>query len=247
MLFPSVGACLQAIRVRPPPQPIAESLVNKLLPSAKAKETGREMEGGSFFKPVYRWICEWWRLLADDRNAVVLRCDRMTFKPTRGHAALRRGRASMPHAEYFLTLCTERRQQGLDKRVLAECVIREIRAMEADCTWVVRCATIMPDHLHLIAVLGIRLSLGQAVQRLKAKTATALRSASLAWEHGYFDRQLRMHDECLPLFLYIYLNPYRKYLCAGDQSWPWFICHENDWAWLQEYLARDLPPPEWLA
>lgn len=171
----------------------------------------------------------------------------MTFDPAKGHAALRRGRVSTPNAEYFLTLCTHQRRKGLNERPLAEFVIREMRAMESDGTWVVRCATIMPDHLHLIATLGQRLSLGKAVQRLKAKTAAALRSAGLGWEHDFFDHQLRGHDDRRPLFLYIYLNPYRKQLCARDQQWPWLVCHEDDWKWLREYLDQDLPPPEWLA
>ncbi len=170
----------------------------------------------------------------------------MTFGPARGHAALRRGRISTPHAEYFLTLCTDQRRKGLDKKPLAERVIAEMRAMEADSTWVIRCGTIMPDHLHLIAVLGLRLSLGKAVQRLKAKTAAPLRSAGLTWEHDFFDHQLRVHDECMPLFHYIYLNPYRKELCARDQQWPWFVCHEDDWTWLRDHLEQNLPPPEWL-
>ena len=174
------------------------------------------------------------------------RLEFMTFDPARGHAALRRGIISTPEAEYFLTLCTNGRRTGLDGKPLAECVIGEMRAMEADSTWVIRCATIMPDHLHLFIILGQRLSLGKVVQRLKAKTAAALRNAGLAWEHAFFDHQLRVHDECRPLFLYIYLNPYRKELCMPDQQWPWFVCHEDDWVWLRDHMDRDYPPPEWL-
>ncbi len=170
----------------------------------------------------------------------------MSFDPARGHAALRRGRISTPEAEYFVTLCTAQRHQGLDQRPLAECVIRELRAMEADGTWIVRCATVMPDHLHLIVLLGRRLSLGKAVQRLKAKTAETLRSAGLGWERDFFDHRLRVEDDCRSLFLYIYLNPYRKQLCARDLPWPWFVCGEDDWVWLRHDLERDLPPPEWL-
>ena len=118
--------------------------------------------------------------------------------------------------------------------------------MEADCTWVIRCATIMPDHLHLIAVLGNRLSLGQAVQRLKAKTAAVLRCSGLEWERDFFDHRLRLHDERPSLFLYLFLNPYRKNICPGDQPWQWFLCQADDWRWFRDYLDRDMPSPEWL-
>lgn len=118
--------------------------------------------------------------------------------------------------------------------------------MEADGTWIVRCATVMPDHLHLIVLLGRRLSLGKAVQRLKAKTAETLRSAGLGWERDFFDHRLRVEDDGRSLFLNIYLNPYRKQLCARDLPWPWIVCREDDWVWLRHDLERDLPPPEWL-
>ena len=171
----------------------------------------------------------------------------MTLNPAKGHAALRRGRVSLPGAEYFLTLCTDGRRAGLDKGIIAKSIIREMRVMETDGTLIIRCATIMPDHMHLFVVLGWRLSLGKTVQRLKAKTAAALGNEALAWEHDFFDHQLRTGDECLPLFLYIYLNPYRKNLCPSAQKWPWFVCRETDWEWLRDRLDQDLPPPEWLA
>jgi putative transposase len=170
----------------------------------------------------------------------------MTWNQEKGHAALRRGRVSIVGAEYFLTLCIHDRRRGLDKASAAAKIIDEMRAMETDGAWIIRCATIMHDHLHLLIVLGARLSLGKAVQRLKARTAVTLQKSGLKWEHDFFDRQLRVNDGGLPLFLYIYLNPYRKNLCASNRQWPWFICSENDWVWLREHLDDQLPPPEWL-
>ena len=171
----------------------------------------------------------------------------MTLNPAKGHTALRSGRVSSPGAEYFLTICTDRRRAGLDKAVVAKSIIREMHAMEVDRTMAIRCATIMPDHIHLFIVLGPRLSVGKVVQRLKAKTAVALRNESLKWERDFFDHRLRLSEESLPLFLYIYLNPHRKNLCVSTQKWPWFMCRKTDWEWLQSWLDQNLPPPEWLA
>jgi putative transposase len=111
----------------------------------------------------------------------------MAFELTKGHAALRRDRISTPSAGYFLTLCTEARRTGLDEYLLAVSIVQEMRAMETEGTWVIRCGTIMPDHIHLFVMLGQRLSLGKSVQRLKAKTAITLRSAALKWGRGFFD------------------------------------------------------------
>jgi len=168
--------------------------------------------------------------------------------PHKGHAALRRGRASMQGAEYFLTVCTNERKTGLTTPQVVEAILGEVRAMEADETWQMRCLVVMPDHFHLLMVLGERLTLGKSIARLKAKTARAMETEDneLKWERGYFDRRVRADDDRLPLFLYIYLNPYRAELCRRNEQWPWYFCSEKDWNWFKGLLAEDCPWPEWL-
>ena len=118
--------------------------------------------------------------------------------------------------------------------------------MVADGSWNVRCATVMSDHAHFLITLGERLTLGRTVQRLKAKTAARLREFGLKWERGFFDRQMRPEDDCLAVFLYIYLNPYRAGLIEAQETWPHYYCDPGDWSWFSSYLEADLPPPEWL-
>jgi REP element-mobilizing transposase RayT len=107
----------------------------------------------------------------------------------------------------------------------------------------------MPDHIHLLIVLGERLSLGKAVARLKAKTraALAVADAALEWERDFFDRHIRPDEDRLSLFLYLYLKPYRANLCAQDRQWPYFYCRSEDWIWFKDMLDFDRPVPEWLA
>lgn len=171
----------------------------------------------------------------------------MPSDPAKDHAALRRGRVSTPNAVYFLTVCTERRAAGLTDPQVASRILGEMQAMQTDDVWSVRCAVIMPDHAHLLIELGAKLSLEKAVSRLKAKPSAGLRAAGLGWERGFFDHRLRADDDRLDVFLYVFLNPYRAGLCAGTESWPWFYCHPDDWAWFRDYLNADRPPPDWLA
>ena len=119
-------------------------------------------------------------------------------------------------------------------------------AMNQDGTWKLRAATIMPDHLHLLIVLGERLALGRTISRLKSKTSAKMRETGIEWERDFFDHKLRADDSVLPLFLYLYLNPYRSDLITADQMWPHFICAEDDWNWFKDHLQDDRPPPEWL-
>jgi REP element-mobilizing transposase RayT len=144
-------------------------------------------------------------------------------------------------------VCTDRRATGLTDPEVGAKILGEMQAAQTDDVWSVRCAVIMPDHLHLLIELGSRLPLGKAVSRLKAKTSAVLRGKSLAWERDFFDRRLRGGDDVLDVFLYIYLNPYRGSLCARNEAWPWFYCHPDDWVWFRDYLTADRPPPEWLA
>lgn len=170
----------------------------------------------------------------------------MAFDPHKGRAALRRGRVSVPGAEYFVAICTDNRRAGLHAAAIASAVLAEVHRMTADATWSLRCATVMPDHIHLLLVLGARLTLGRCVQRLKAKTAAALNLATCEWERDFFDRRLRPGDERLGVLLYLYLNPYRASLIARSEAWPHLFCCAEDWERLQHHLADDLPPLEWL-
>ncbi len=107
----------------------------------------------------------------------------------------------------------------------------------------------MPDHVHVLFVLGQRLSLGKAIARLKSKTSAALAAVapSLEWERNFYDHHVRPAEDRLPLFLYIFLNPYRAGLCSRTESWRWYYCREEDWAWFKDWLEAERPIPEWLA
>ncbi len=172
--------------------------------------------------------------------------------PTKGHAALPRGRVSIPHAEYFLTVCTDEKRPGLTSPAAATAILTELRAMDADGAWQLRCAVVMPDHLHALAILGERLTLGQSVGRLKSKTHASLRAvaansaASLAWERDFYDHHVRPDEDRLAPFLYIFLKPYRADLCATGDRWPGYYCCDEDWSWFKGELNTERPYPEWL-
>lgn len=172
--------------------------------------------------------------------------------PTKGHAALRRGRVSLPHADYFLTLCTDEKRPGLTSPAVATAILTALRAMDADGTWRLRCAVVMPDHLHAVVILGERLTLGQSVGRLKSKTHPSLRAvaansaAFLAWERDFYDHHVRPDEDRLALFRYIFLNPDRAGLCATGDRWPWYYCCDDDWSWFKGELNTERPYPEWL-
>jgi REP element-mobilizing transposase RayT len=117
--------------------------------------------------------------------------------------------------------------------------------MTADTTWMLRCMTVMPDHLHLFFTLGERLSLSQAVGRLKTKTQSLLRPRT-DWQNNFYDHQLRPTDSVEATIRYVYQNPYQAGLVSAKDSWPYFYCHTNDWAWFNDLTDSGQPFPEWL-
>jgi REP element-mobilizing transposase RayT len=118
--------------------------------------------------------------------------------------------------------------------------------MHATGIWNLRCATVMPDHVHLFFELGDRLTLGQAVGRLRASVTRSLRPDQPLWQEGFEDRRLRSRDDLLPVFLYLFLNPYRANLTRPEEQWPWFHCSAADWQWFEPLSDENCAFPEWL-
>ena len=118
--------------------------------------------------------------------------------------------------------------------------------MTADGSWTLKSAVVMPDHVHLLVTLGERPPLAKTVQRLKAKTSATLQVANIAWARGFFDRRLRPSEARLPVFLYIYLNPYRAGLLVESGKWPHYYCREQEWVWFRALLDFGCPDPEWM-
>ena len=167
-------------------------------------------------------------------------------KLQRGYAALRLGRFSQPGMNYFLTLCLQRPQIGLTEEPLLEAVFTEVRRLEDSADWTVRTAVVMPDHVHLLAVLGRETSLSGTLRFFKGRLAIAFRDYGLSWQPSFYDHRLRLAEEVLPTFRYIFLNPYLAGLIHVDEKWPGYFCAEQDWEWFKDLTSEAKPFPEWL-
>jgi REP element-mobilizing transposase RayT len=168
------------------------------------------------------------------------------FRQGRGYSALRRARISLAGATYFVTLCTAGRRLGLTMPPVPGAIAAELQQMDGDGAIRLRLSTIMPDHAHVVFRLGERLTLGQVLGRLKAKTRQALAAAGCAWQASGFDHRLRPDEPLLPVFHYVYMNPYRAGLVGPATKWEHFFCAADDWYWFQHHLCDELPHPSWL-
>jgi REP element-mobilizing transposase RayT len=163
-----------------------------------------------------------------------------------GYASLRRNRIPQPGSEYFLTINLAERGDNLALHGLIGEIRSKWEKLGAARQWIMRTAVVMPDHLHLLIVLGEGADLSASIRQFKGRLAPSLRRMRLHWQDGYYDRKLRDSDDRQAVFLYIYLNPYRSGLIPADARWPGYYCAAEDWAWFGELTDQGCPMPEWL-
>jgi putative transposase len=171
----------------------------------------------------------------------------MAFTPGRGHESLRRGRWSVSQAVYFITICTRDRKPGLTAPGLLTNILDQLQSMENEGSWLLSAAVIIPDHIHVLAEISEPPGLAGAVRLFKGRLTPLLRNHGLSWQQAYFDHRMRTDEDLLPVFLYIFLNPYRANLLPKTQRWPGYYCSTKDWKWFEAMTEESLPMPEWLA
>ena len=95
------------------------------------------------------------------------------------------GRRSVPGASYFLTLCEARRQAGLTQPDVAAAIRHSLDTLHTAGDFTLIAATVMPDHVHLLGVLGARLSLSRVVGKIKSVFRPSLSDTKLTWQENY--------------------------------------------------------------
>ncbi len=142
------------------------------------------------------------------------------------HAALRRGRVSLPGQLYLLTATTVQRQPLFANFPVACTAARTFNdhRLLGDAqllAWV-----LMPDHAHWLIALGERFSLGELVLRLKSASArriNAIRKTQGAiWAPAYHDHALRAEEDVQAVARYIVANPVKAGLVRRVGDYPFW-------------------------
>jgi putative transposase len=131
-------------------------------------------------------------------------------KPSAGHAALRRGRCSVPGHIYLLTFTTcARRQWFAQPRLAMPCCLA---------------AHQLPDHWHGLLQLGEKTTLSAWVARCKSMTTRAMPPdiPRPLWARGFHDHAVRRDEDLLQIARYIIHNPVRAGLAVRCGHYPWW-------------------------
>ena len=166
---------------------------------------------------------------------------------SRNTSALRKGRISLAGARYFLTVCAKRPEHRLISRTCSEAITTVLARCETDGDWTLMAFTIMPDHLHIMATLSGRLSVGQVIGKIKALTKEVMVSMGAQWQENFHEHRLRPDDIAGSYARYIFLNPYRDKLIRRCEDWVhWTVAENADFDFLHLLDAGRWPPEEWL-
>ncbi len=167
--------------------------------------------------------------------------------PQPGYSSLRRYRWSAVGAEYFATFKLARPTVGLTAPPLLRELDHHRERLESESIWSVRTCVVMPDHVHVLFALGPTATLEACVRLFKGRLSPTLRNHQLTWQDGYFEHRMRADEDRLPVFLYIFLNPYRANLLPPSEIWPGYFCAPVDWSWFAPLSNADKPFPAWLS
>jgi putative transposase len=155
------------------------------------------------------------------------------------------GRISAAGACYFLTWCTRNRVRTLVAPDFHATIRTAIAGLEKSHDGAVLAATIMPDHVHLLLTLGMRLTVSQVVAKTKAAVTRA--HPGVQWQLNFFEHRLRDIAEAESFAFYVFMNPYLCGLCHLDETWPgWIPSPQIRWSFEDKLREGRFPHAEWL-
>lgn len=166
--------------------------------------------------------------------------------PRRRTDELHKGRHPVPGARYFVTFVTQARVPWLRDASCAEAILAALRSWHDERDGVILCATVMPDHVHVLFELGQKLTTGQCVGRWKSEARRAIRYRH-DWLRDFYEHHLRVEEAAEDYALDVFLNPYRARLVAAEQVWPyWWTPDMGRFRFSTQLNVDGTPPREWI-
>ncbi len=147
--------------------------------------------------------------------------------PEHGHLK-RLDRIWIPHAVFFITVCTQGRRCVLASAAIHEVLRREWLSARQNHGRLVGRYVVMPDHVHFFCAeqpAGAGHELSRFVGGWKEWTAKGARDIlgqpGPLWQEEFFDRVLRTNESYGEKWAYVRENPVRAGLTASWAAWPY--------------------------
>jgi len=116
------------------------------------------------------------------------------------------GRISAAGSAYFVTFVTTARTPWLAAPPTADAMLTALQAWHAERDGVILAASVMPDHVHVLFVLGARLDVGRCVSRWKT---VGRRGSGYAgeWQRDFWEHRVRDDDSWGGLWALYFFEP----------------------------------------
>ena len=144
-------------------------------------------------------------------------------------------RKTLPHdipswvddgAEYYITICCQRRGKNqLCREEIAALIRESIQFRQQRGEWWVHLLLLMPDHLHAIMSFSPMYGMKRSISQWKRFVAT---NSQVVWQRDFFDHRLRSDESYLEKAHYIRMNPVRAGLVPVQEEWKW-IWEGRNW------------------
>lgn len=127
-------------------------------------------------------------------------------------------------------LIRDKSQPSADMRA-AQIIIDAIKWLHEQKRWTCKAYVVMPDHIHMVVVLGSEQSLSSVMSSFGKYTARKLNdfmgSKGQIWQHGFYDHCLRKDESYIKHLRYICENPLRKGWVEKVEDWPFWAIEPN--------------------
>lgn len=132
---------------------------------------------------------------------------------------------------YFVTTCTQDRQQTLTQESVVGILVEEWRAARDRYGWSVGRYVVMPDHVHFFCapepdakqlsqfIGGWKTWTSRRIHKLLRPQPTA--AATALWQREFFDHLLRSSMSYDEKWNYVRDNPVRAGLVGAAENWPY--------------------------
>ncbi len=144
----------------------------------------------------------------------------------------------LPH---FITFTCYRRQSFLSTPTIRDAFLRVLERTRLRYDVLIYGFVVMPNHLHLLISEPKQGTIATVIQSLKIastryqKTHIWQRKADMGhksqadhetqdspfWQHRYYDRNVRDHEEFIAALKYIHRNPVKRGLVEKPEDWRW--------------------------
>ncbi len=166
--------------------------------------------------------------------------------PVRQTDRMHTGRISIIGERYFVTLVMERRQPWLAGSEAKSMLLEVLRRWPEEGQGEVLAATVMPDHVHVLFQLGIKLTLGQTIARWKGEARKSVGYTG-AFQRDFWEHRLRESEAVEDYALSVFLNPYRAGLLRAEGIWPgWWASRPSMFQFTAILSGNGAPPNEWI-